>query len=152
MTMDSIDYRLVGALRKDPRQKMVGLARAVGLSRTATQNRLNRLLDSKTIIGFDVVLSQDKEKMEFMSYLLVEFAKGVNKAKVINQIVSNHSIITCHSLAGNPDLLIGVECPDRQSLADTVNKISEVPGVDKLCTHIVLSTHVSRRKEPIELA
>ena len=149
MMMDSIDHRLIGALRKDPRQKMVGLAREVGLSRTATQNRLNRLLESKTIIGFDVVLRHDKEKMEFMSYLLVEFAKGINKTKVINQIVSNNAIMSCHSLAGNPDLLVGVECPDRQSLAETVNKISEVPGVDKVCTHVVLTTHVSRRKQPI---
>jgi len=144
--MDNIDHRLIGALRKDPRQKMVGLAREVGLSRTATQNRLNRLLDSKTIIGFDVVLNNDKDKMEFISYLLVEFAKGSNKKTTINQIVANNSIMSCHSLAGNPDLLIGVECPDRESLAEAVNKISEVPGVDRVCTHIVLSTHVSRRK------
>jgi len=41
--LDSIDRQLITLLRRDSRQPVLGLARAVGLSRSAVQDRLARL-------------------------------------------------------------------------------------------------------------
>ena len=50
--MDERDRRLLDLLRRDARQPIVGLAKALNLSRSATQERLAKLQSAGIIDGF----------------------------------------------------------------------------------------------------
>ena len=60
--MDDTDRRLLEILREDARAPTAQLARALGLSRTTVQSRLERLERSGVITGYTVRLSDAHER------------------------------------------------------------------------------------------
>ena len=63
--LDDKDHILIGALRRNARESLVGLARTVGLSRSATQERMRRLEREGIIRGYTVDLAADSVVVTF---------------------------------------------------------------------------------------
>lgn len=146
--MDEIDRRLIGALRVNPRRKVVELARAIGLSRTATQARLDRLLSDGTIVGFDVVLCGARAEAGLPVYALVEYGRGATCETIVPLIAALPEVRFCCALSGKPDLLVEMVAADGERVSALGEAIEAIPGVERVTTHLRLKTHVERRREP----
>jgi Lrp/AsnC family leucine-responsive transcriptional regulator len=144
--VDDVDRRLIGALRLNPRRKVVELARAIGLSRTATQARLDRLLSDGTILGFDVVLRGACADAGLAVYAFVEYGRGATCETIVPSIAAIPEVRFCCALSGKPDLLVEIVAADGARLSAIGEAIEAIPGVERVTTHLRLKTHVERRR------
>lgn len=142
--MDDIDRRLIAALRQNPRRKIVDLARAIGLSRTATQARLDRLTSDGTIIGFDVLLRRPGLTTSAV-YIFIEYGRNVTCGQVVPTIATIPEVELCCSLSGKPDLLVRCVAPTTARVSEIVEEIGRICGVERVTTQFELDVLVDRR-------
>lgn len=138
--MDKIDNQLVTELRRDARAPMVALARTIGLSRSATQARIKRLLDQRIIVGFTIVESQQTAQT---AHLLVKLKTGIKCAQIVPQLRKISGIISIHSVAGASDILIQCEAPAIEGLETIRTAVFETVGVETVTTMIVMERHLN---------
>ena len=81
--MDDLDHKLIAALRQNARAPLSELSKRLGVSRGTVQNRLNRLLESQTILGFTVRLKSGAEKNRIRAITMIEVS-GKNTRRVVS--------------------------------------------------------------------
>jgi len=141
--LDDKDRILVAALRKNARESLVGLARRVGLSRSATQERMRRLEREGVIRGYTVELGPGHEPA-VRAMIAVTFEPGFRCKQVVPALSGIPEIIACHSLTGTIDLMVMVACDTNATLNTVRDKVGAVKGVATATTHIVLATEWAR--------
>jgi DNA-binding Lrp family transcriptional regulator len=141
--LDEKDRILVAALRKNARESLVGLARSVGLSRSATQERMRRLEREGIIRGYTVALASEHDPA-VRAMIAVTFEPGFRCGQVVPRLAGIPEITACHSLAGSIDLMVMVACNSNAALDRIRDAVAAAPGVATAITHIVLGTPLAR--------
>lgn len=141
--LDAKDKILVGALRKNARESLVGLARIVGLSRSATQERMRRLKRDGIIRRYTVELAGPQDPA-VRAMIAVTFEPGFRCRQVVPVLSGIPEITACHSLTGSIDLMVMVACESNAALNAVRDAVAAVKGVASATTHIVLATEWSR--------
>ncbi|HEY0629832.1 MAG TPA: Lrp/AsnC family transcriptional regulator [Sphingomicrobium sp.] len=139
--MDDRDRRLIELLRRDARRPMVALARDLNLSRSATQERLARLLSSGVIGGFTIREGKG-EGAKQSAYLMVSFQPGYRCAQVLPKLLHIRSIGLIHSVTGPIDLIIRVDADDVAGVESCRSAVAEVAGIESVSTSVVLERHL----------
>ena len=119
MTISAKDRELLALLGENARMPIAAIAKRLGLSRTTVQTRLERLETSGIIAGYGVRLSEDYLATLIRAHVLVTIA---------------------------PKSLVSViaTAPGVTQLDRVIDRIGEVPGVERTLTSIILSTRISR--------
>lgn len=141
-TLDEIDRRLIALLQDDARTPVVGLAKAVGLSRSAVQERLARLESSGVISQYTLRLG--KLEGRFQAWLMVNHAEGFTCDDLMPLLASIPAVRLCHSLAGDVDLLVLVETSSPAELAELRERILLHRTVESVTTSVVLQPLLDR--------
>ncbi|HZH11689.1 MAG TPA: Lrp/AsnC family transcriptional regulator [Microvirga sp.] len=141
--LDDKDKILIAALRKNARESLVGLARMVGLSRSATQERMRRLEREGVIRGYTVELASENES-SVRAMITVTFEPGFRCKQVVPHLSGIPEIVACHSLTGSIDLMVTVACDSNATLNRIRDTVATVKGVATATTHIVLATEWTR--------
>ena len=139
--MDDKDKLLVTLLRRDARRSIVALARDLGLSRSATQDRLAKLQGNGAITGFTVIEGSPNGGKQ-SAYLSVTFAAGYRCQQIVPKLKTIPSIALIHSLTGPTDLIIRVDGENVAEIESSRAAIAAVPGVAAVSTSIVLERHL----------
>jgi DNA-binding Lrp family transcriptional regulator len=123
---------------------VVGLAKAVGLSRTAVQGRLARLEDEGSIRGYTIVRGQPLKSAAVRAVLLLSIGTRPC-ATVIRGFADWPGVVACWSVAGpTVDAVVVVDALNNDALGDLRARLAEVPGVTSITTAPVLKTVVER--------
>jgi Lrp/AsnC family leucine-responsive transcriptional regulator len=141
--LDDKDKILIASLRKNARESLVGLARNVGLSRTATQERMRRLEREGVIKAYTVELSSQHDPA-VRAMIAVTFEPGFRCKQVVPKLAGIPEIVACHSLTGSIDLMVVVSCDSNATLNRIRDIVAAVQGVATATTHIVLATEWAR--------
>jgi DNA-binding Lrp family transcriptional regulator len=141
--LDDKDRILIAALRKNARESLVGLARSVGLSRSATQERMRRLERDGIIRGYTVELASEHDPA-VRAMIAVTFEPGFRCKQVVPRLAGITEIVACHSLTGTIDLMVAVSCDSNATLNRIRDIVASVQGVATATTHIVLATEWAR--------
>jgi Lrp/AsnC family leucine-responsive transcriptional regulator len=141
-TPDAIDQRLIALLQDHARTPVAALAKAVGLSRSAVQERLQRLERSGVIAQYTLRLGAEPG---LQAWLLVRHAEGFSCDDVLPQLSGWPQVRLCHSLAGEIDLLVLVQAAHPAELADLRERVAALKGVDDVTTAPVLRSLLDRR-------
>lgn len=141
--LDDVDERLLTLLEKNARTPVVALARAVGLSRSAVQDRLARLEDAGHIAGYTLVRgrSRNRPALRALLFLVIETRPC---ALVLSRFQDWPEVKSCWSLAGQLDAVVLVETGDAEQLGELRNRLAAIPGVASVSTATVLKTVVER--------
>lgn len=141
--LDDIDERLLTLLEKNARLPVVSLARAVGLSRSAVQDRLARLEDSGHIAGYTVLRGRprSRSRLRALLFLVIETRPC---SVVLARFQSWPEVRACWSLAGQIDAAVLVETEDAEQLGDLRNRLAAVQGIASVTTAPILNTVVER--------
>lgn len=141
--LDETDEKLLALLEQNARRPVVALAKAVGLSRTAVQDRLARLEDSGAIAAYTIVRGEEK-RAAVSAVLMVRIATRPCEA-VLRRFSDWPEIKALWSVAGpTVDAILTVETDDSESLGDLRERLASVPGVADIVTAPVLRTVVKR--------
>ena len=121
----------------------VALARAVGLSRSAVQERLQRLERSGAIAAYTLRLGGGGDPLQ--AWLLLRYAEGFSCDDVMPLLSTLPAVRLCHSVAGDTDLMVLVEAERPAQLADLREQVAAMKGVDDVTTVPVLRVTLDRR-------
>jgi Lrp/AsnC family transcriptional regulator, leucine-responsive regulatory protein len=139
--MDDKDRLLLTLLRRDARRPIVALARDLGLSRSATQERLAKLQASGAIAGFTVVEGVEPAARQ-SAYLTVRFAPGRRCAQVVPKLKAIPHIGLIHSVTGPIDLIVRVDAESVAAIERSRAAIAAADGVSEVSTYVVLERHL----------
>src|SRR4051794_37075652 len=98
--LDDRDQKLLLALQRNARASVVDLARRVGLSRSATQERLGKLERTGVIAGYTVVPGKSELGIGVEALLLVRHAAGGNCSQTAPELKKIAEVKSIHALAG----------------------------------------------------
>jgi Lrp/AsnC family leucine-responsive transcriptional regulator len=138
--MDDKDRRLLALLRQNARAPVVALARHLGLSRSATQERLGRLVRSGAIARYTVVEGSPSPTRQ-SAHLLVRLGTGVACAQVAPRLRGVPGLTAIDSVAGPVDLLVSLDADSAAGIEAARAAVAGTPGVAEVTTLVVLLRH-----------
>lgn len=141
-TLDDTDRRLIALLQDNARLPTVALAKAVGLSRSAVQERVQRLEAAGVIAQYTVRLGGDGDPLR--AWLLLRYGDGFSCDDVVPPLAQLTPVRLIHSVAGEIDLMVLVETRTPSELADLRERVAAMKGVDDVTTIPVLRTALDR--------
>uniref|UniRef100_UPI0028110244 Lrp/AsnC family transcriptional regulator n=1 Tax=Chelativorans sp. TaxID=2203393 RepID=UPI0028110244 len=130
---------------RNARASVVELAQRIGLSRSATQERLGRLEREGVIAGYTVRLGSRRSQSRLRAWLIVRHGKQGGCARIIPVLRTLPQVRSAFSVAGDLDLLVEVDAAGTGELDRIRARVEEIPGVREVTTHIVLTTHFEGR-------
>jgi DNA-binding Lrp family transcriptional regulator len=145
--MDSVDQRLVTALRKDARASISTLAADLGLTRTTIRTRLDRLLARGEIIGFTAVLRGDVAHAPVRGLMMIAI-EGRGTERVIRQLDAMVAVDALHTTNGKWDLIVELSAESLEQLDGILRKIRLLDGVATSETNLLLATRKMVRAAP----
>jgi len=140
LQMDDKDRLLLGLLRRDARRPVVALARDLGLSRTATQDRLAKLQASGTITRFTIVGGDEQARER--AYLMVRLEKGARCAQIVPKVRAIAEVEAIHSVTGVIDMIVCVASEHVDGIERARVELAGLAGVAEVSTHVVLERFV----------
>ena len=139
-TLDAKDLLLIDLLVRNARQPLLHLARSIGLSRSATQERLRRLERNGVIHGYSAKIAWPLE-MSAEAWLMIKLDHGAGCSAVVPTILAMPGVRLCHALAGEVDGLVNIVAHNVSDVSKLRDALSAVPGVASVTTHFVLASH-----------
>jgi DNA-binding Lrp family transcriptional regulator len=141
--MDSIDDRLLLALRENGRASTTELARLVGRSRTSVQSRIERLEKRGVIVGYGVRLAPEHALGAVRAHVMIKI--GPKEARAVTaalRAISQVKIL--HSVSGEADLIAVAAAGSVAEMDQVIDQIGELEGVERTHSSIILSTKFER--------
>ena len=141
--MDNTDTKLISLLRENARASAAELGRKLGLSRTTVQGRIERLERQGVILGYTARLSEELERGAVRAHVMITV--GPKDARTVEAALrALPAVRVLHSVSGAFDLLAVVVAPSVAEMDDVIDKIGDLPGVERTTSSIVLSTRLDR--------
>ena len=141
--MDETDSRLIDALRENARASTAALARALGLSRTTLQSRLERLERQGVIAGYTVRLSDAHEQGRIHAYVMMTVSHK-QAATVTAAVRRLPAVRSLQSVSGPFDLIARAVAPTVADMDALIDALGAIEGVERTTSSIVLSTKINR--------
>jgi Lrp/AsnC family transcriptional regulator, leucine-responsive regulatory protein len=138
--MDDKDRLMLSLLRRDARRPVVALARDLGLSRTATQDRLAKLQASGAIASFTIVEGDGGTRE--CAYLLVQLEQGFRCGQIVPKIRLIPAVEAIDSVTGAVDMIIRVAADHVEGIEKVRAEVAGLAGVAHVVTHVVLERFV----------
>ena len=146
--IDALDARLIRALCDIPRAGVMELARQLGVARGTVQARLDKLQQRGIISGFDPDLDLRAMGYEVLAFVSLEIAQG-QLPHVTKHLCEIPEVLEIHSVTGPGDLHCRVVAHTNDHLQRIIDRILEVPGVDRTTTQIALNEQLRHRVLPL---
>ncbi len=138
------DEALIRLLQANARESISNLARQLGVSRTAVQERLNRLQRQNVVEGFTVKMNPNWHKSQITTFIaLVVIPK--NARQVIQALERMPYIKALWTVSGRFDLLAEATAPTTEKIDLLLDDVGDIEGVMRTESSVVLSTKFERR-------
>jgi DNA-binding Lrp family transcriptional regulator len=143
LELDATDRQLLALLRENARRPTAELARALGLSRTTVQSRIERLERARVIAGYTVKTDDAVEAALVRAHVMITVGPKQTGAieAALRKIPAVRSLL---SVSGVFDLLAVLAAPSIAELDALIDRIGALDGVERTTSAIVLSTRINR--------
>lgn len=139
--MDSIDLKIIDALKENSRASTSEISRRVNLSIPAVAERIRKLEEAEIIEKYTIKVNRDKINFKLLAFIFINIDKTENIDEFRKSIVQYNSVLECHHVAGEYDYLLKVLVEDTKALEDFVSHtLKKIKGVSKSNTIITLSS------------
>lgn len=143
--MDEIDKKIINALCKNARTSVKELADEVFLSAPAVKTRIEKLEESKIILGYSVNLNKAELGYLIKAYINLEMDPKL-KPKFYPFIQACPNVLECDCVTGNYSMLIKVAFKTPVELDTFIGHLQQFGSTS---TQIVFSTSVEHRNPQI---
>ena len=140
--MDALDRRILTELQDDGRQTNARLAEALGLSQSATHERVRRLERDGLIRGYRADVAPEGMGVGLQAFVAAELnAHSRGHIEDFERgILLVPGVRACYHITGRFDYLVHVAVRDLEHLGALIKMdIASIPGVAKLETLLVLT-------------
>lgn len=140
-TLDPLDLQLLALLEMDGRMSHASLARRVGRSRSAIQERIERLERMGHIAGYTI--RRGDRAAEVHAYLLVSASGAAHDALAL-ALQGIPEVRVCDSVSGELDLIVQVQARDIAGVDRVRAAVAALPGVARTRTALVMQNRLQR--------
>src|SRR4051794_23047611 len=141
--LDGIDERLLALLQRNARLPAAALARQLGLSRSAVQERLHRLERDGVIQGYTPVLAGRHALAPFQAHVMIMVDPKLHD-RSIDSLRGLPAVTRCHTVSGTYDLVAELAAGSGEELDAVLTRIGKLPGVERTLTSILLTCKFDR--------
>jgi Lrp/AsnC family leucine-responsive transcriptional regulator len=140
--LDIYGRRLLDELQANARLSLAELSRRIGLSATATAERLKQMEEAGILRGFTVEIDREALGLDVMAFIRMR-CPGQHYHRFIDYVQTLEEVRECHHLTGGDDFLLKVTTT---SMMDLEGLIEALLPYGNPVTSLVLSTPVERRR------
>lgn len=137
--MDNIDFKILRCLSKNARISASDVASKVKLSTSSVIERIKKLEQNGTILGYTTVVDSSKLGKDVTAVMSVVVDHPKFNDGFISAVNANPHITECLYIAGEVDFFIKVVTDNTKTLETVLNELKSIPGVSKTKTNIVLN-------------
>jgi Lrp/AsnC family transcriptional regulator, leucine-responsive regulatory protein len=140
--LDEKDRQLLRLLQENSRISSAELARQVNLSGPGLQKRLKKLEDNGFIDAYVTLVNREALGFDLLCFTQVTLAHHQPECvgEFCDRVQQLPEVLECHHLTGEFDYLLKLVVTNHQHLEKLLTeKITQIPGVDKVRTSIVLN-------------
>jgi Lrp/AsnC family transcriptional regulator, leucine-responsive regulatory protein len=139
--LDIYDRKLLKELQENARLSYADLGRRIGLSPSATAERLRRLEEEGIIQGYTITLNREALGLPILAYIRMT-CDGGHYQSFLKFIKTLEPVRECHHVTGGDAFVLEVTVGSIQELEHTIERLLPY-GIPT--TSIVLSSPVVRR-------
>jgi len=141
--LDETDQRLIALLRGDARLPAASLARHLGLSRSAVQERMRRLEREGVIQGYTVLLAESPDEA-VAAHVMIDLDPKLHD-RAVGALRGMPEVLSCHTVSGEHDLVAHVAAGNAAALDEVLTRIGKLPGVARTTSSVLLATKWNKR-------
>jgi Lrp/AsnC family leucine-responsive transcriptional regulator len=139
--MDEVDMRLLELLQHNSNLSSAQLAEKVGLSVSATGERVRRLSATGAITANRAILAPEKVGVELCAFMFVDLAPSADEAAFLDKLHSWPEIQEAHHITGPHSWLLKVRVRNTAALQALLStSLKTLDGVLSTETIVVLET------------
>jgi Lrp/AsnC family transcriptional regulator, leucine-responsive regulatory protein len=139
VNLDEVDWQILSILQMEARISFKELGQRVGLTGTASAERVRKLEDEGIIEGYSIKLNREKIGLPVMAFFKLRVK--VEHCKRLRELaIALPEIIEAHRVVGNEYYILKVVLPSMQHIEAVMEKFLQLGAVD---VSIVLSTTVA---------
>jgi DNA-binding Lrp family transcriptional regulator len=135
--MDSLDEKIIAALKEDSRTPFVEIAKIVNLSEAAIRRRVSNLTKNGTISKFTI---ETDESSKTRAISLISITPNTPTAEVSTKLKRVRGIETIYEITGEYDVAVVVGGSNIVQINESIDEIRKLPGIDTTNTVVVLKT------------
>ena len=148
--MDDLDRQLLLLLQKDGRRASADLAKEIGLSVSATNERVRKLIDSGAVTAIEAILDPTNAGFGVTAFIFVDLDYTFNEEEFVSSVTAFVEVLEVHHITGKHSYLLKVRARTNDDLnCFIVGSLKTLPGVRSTETQIALNTAKETRVLPL---
>ena len=135
--LDALGLRLLSMLRADSRRSATSLARALGISRPAVQERMARMEERGIVAGYTIVEGPGMRSGAQAALVSVRIAERPCEP-VLRRLRVHPAVERVFSTSGDIDAVLLVRAADPAALSAIADALAAIEGVSRVETRPIL--------------
>lgn len=135
--MDQFDLKILEALQQDGKVSIAELGRMIGLSTTATKERVKKLENEGVIAEYTAVLNSAGLGIDLTAFITVPVG-DISIREMGDRLIALPEVLECHKVTGNTCFLIKAKVRNAEALEKLIDSINQY--AKNTYTYLVLST------------
>lgn len=137
------DEKLLALLGRDARASVSDLARALGVSRSTVQSRMQRLEQTGVIKGYSVEYGDDYLSNLVSAHVSIKVKQKLT-TKTNVELKRMEAIKALHAISGEYDLIAVVQAQNLERLSHLLDNIGNLDGVERTSSSVILESKFQR--------
>ena len=139
--LDDRDQKILALVQRDAKLPQAEIARRVGLSTAAVNERLRKLENAGVIRRYVALVDPRSVGMSITAFVEVFIEHPRHEAMFLERLLELDQVLECHHVTGEFSLLLKVRVRDMDGLQQLLlHQINALEGVRQTRTVMVLST------------
>ncbi|GAB3586480.1 Lrp/AsnC family transcriptional regulator [Amycolatopsis endophytica] len=143
--MDSLDRKIIAALRLNGRATYAELGRTVGLSASSVHERVGKLEAAGVITGYHATVNPSTVGLGVTALVGIQPTESADDNEVADELGTLDEVESCYAVAGDEAFVVKVRVPTVDELEHTLGRLRRIGGVARTRTTVVLSTRFEGR-------
>jgi Lrp/AsnC family leucine-responsive transcriptional regulator len=143
--VDTVDRKLLDALRGNARATYAELARVVGLSAPAVHERVAKLEANGVITGYHAAVAPESLGYAMNALIGIFITDSADTDDIATSLSALPVVEHCWFVAGEETFVVKVRVADVAGLEATIRALNATPGIARTRTTVVLSTKFEDR-------
>lgn len=140
--MDILNERILERLQKNARASNASIARSVGISAPAVAERIRKLEDNETLLGYKALVNPEAFGYQLRALVTIRAFMGRLKPFLV-AVKGWKEVVNCYRITGNENIVMEVVFRDQRHLEQFIDQVIQY-GESK--TQIILSQVVSHNR------
>lgn len=139
--LDEHDKEILTEMNRLKDSNLLRIAKKVGLSKSAVQKRIKKMMDKEILSGLVPQLNASLLPKQFTAISMIRAQYGPNyQHNVAKALSAVNGVCAVYFVLGENDFIVILKARTRTELEEAVNDFTRIKGVQRSNTYLSLST------------